>query len=128
MGDAKQTWEQIVSQKRSARDKLLAPYLVDDVDNRLPQVHHVHDRTKLQQDPEGQSITDIDNISALQQAIQDGKYTAEKVIKSYIKRYVKASHHGTNVPYDADEVWQSRHCAPIGRCIILLGPSMCAKC
>lgn len=85
MGSTQQPWEQIVAQKRAARDKLLAPYLVDDVDQRQPRVHGVDGRSRLQ-DPEVQLITDIDGVEELSRSLQKGEFTAEQVIKAYIKR------------------------------------------
>lgn len=80
------SWEDIVSQKRSARDQRLMPYLVD-VDDRLPQVQHVDARSRLDQKPEVQEITDIDNIGELLQGLEQGKFGAEQVVKAYIRRY-----------------------------------------
>jgi len=80
-----QSWEQIVALKRAVRDKLLAPYLVDDVDERQPRVHQVDNRSRLK-DPEEQRITDIDGVEDLYQALQKGEFTAEQVIQAYIKR------------------------------------------
>lgn len=85
MGSTQPSWEQIVAQKRAARDKLLALYLVDDVDHRQPRVHQVHERSRLK-DPEAQNITEIDGIKELSQRVLTGEFTAEQVIRAYIKR------------------------------------------
>ena len=85
MGTIQQSWEQIVSQKRIARDALLAPYLVDDVELRVPRVDQVHERSRLEED-QIQQITDIDDVQALLQKIQDGSWSAEQVVKAYINR------------------------------------------
>ncbi|PYH98901.1 amino acid/polyamine transporter [Aspergillus ellipticus CBS 707.79] len=90
-----QPWEQIVSKKRSLRDQLLTPYRVDDVDRRVSQIHSVHERTGLLDDPTIQDITDIDNIPELLERLQNGQYTAEQIILAYIKRAVVA-HQLTN--------------------------------
>lgn len=84
--DPTQSWEQIVSQKRTARDQLLAPYLVDDLDSRGPRVENVDQRSRLENDPQVQEITDIDNIATLHQLLQKGQVTAEQVVLAYIKR------------------------------------------
>lgn len=81
-----QSWTQTVSKKRSQRDQALKPYLVSNVDQRPPRVHHVQDRSCLQDDPLSQEITEIDNISALLEQLSAGKFTAEQVIRAYIKR------------------------------------------
>lgn len=81
-----QPWEQIVAEKRSARDQLLAPYLVDDVESRVPRVSQVDKRSSLERDLEVQLITDIDNIVTLLQLLRQGDLTAEQVVKAYIKR------------------------------------------
>ncbi|KAJ5570324.1 uncharacterized protein N7459_009754 [Penicillium hispanicum] len=83
------SWEETVSQKRSARDQRLMPYLVD-VDDRLPQVQRVNARSQLNQKPEVQEITDIDNIGELLQGLEQGKFGAEQVVKAYIRRAVVA--------------------------------------
>lgn len=83
--DTRQSWGQIVSQKRQARDLLLAPYLVHDVERRLPRVHQVGERTAL--DQETQRITDIDSVLVLLQSIEKGEFAAEQVVRAYIKRY-----------------------------------------
>jgi amidase len=81
-------WIDIVSQKRRIRDQLLAPYLVDDIDQRLPQVHNVEERSQMETDPISQKITDIDNIAELLGRIEKGEFGAEEVTLAYIKRYV----------------------------------------
>lgn len=85
MGSTQEPWRQIVTQKRAARDKLLAPYLVDDIDQRQPRVHRVDERSRLN-DPEAQRITEVDGIEELSQSLQKGEFTAEQVTKAYIKR------------------------------------------
>lgn len=85
MGSTQQSWERIVAQKRAARDELFAPYLVDDVDQRQPQVHRVDERSRLK-DPDMQRITDIDGVEELSRSIRKGEFTAEQVTKAYIKR------------------------------------------
>ncbi|CAI7583127.1 unnamed protein product [Penicillium pancosmium] len=95
MGSTHQSWEQIASQKRTARDQLLAPYLIDDIEHRGPRALNVDQRSRLEKDPQFQLITDIDNIVALLQLLQKGELTAESVIKAYIKRAVVA-HQLTN--------------------------------
>lgn len=90
MGSTHQSWEQIVSQKRTARDQLLAPYLIDDIEHRGPRALNVDQRSRLEKDPQVQEITDIDNIVVLLQLLQKGELTAESVIKAYIKRAVVA--------------------------------------
>ncbi|KAJ5313769.1 uncharacterized protein N7443_000653 [Penicillium atrosanguineum] len=94
MGSTQQSWEQIVAQKRAARDKLLALYLVDDVDQRQPRVYQVHERSRLK-DPEVQRITEIDSIEELSRHLLKGEFTAEQVTRAYIKRAVVA-HQLTN--------------------------------
>lgn len=88
MGDAQQSWTQIVAQKRHARDQLLAPclgnMLGEGEGNRLPRVHQVEKRSSLDRDND--KITDIDNIGVLSQQIARGELTAEQVVKSYIRR------------------------------------------
>lgn len=84
MGTIQQPWEQIVSQKRAIRDKLLAPYLVD-VEHRVPRVDHVDYRTRLENEPDVQKITDLDLISLLKR-LETGEFTAQQVIQAYIKR------------------------------------------
>ncbi|OOF91092.1 hypothetical protein ASPCADRAFT_211370 [Aspergillus carbonarius ITEM 5010] len=90
-----QPWEQIVSQKRSLRDKLLEPYLANDVDQRVPQVASVQARSCVKGDPEIQEITDIDSIPRLFELLKSGQYTAEQTTLAYIKRAV-ISHQLTN--------------------------------
>lgn len=90
MGSTQQKWEQIVSQKRTARDQLLGPYLVDDIEQRVPRVFQVDQRSCLESEPHVQEITNIDNIVVLSQLLQKGKLTAESVISAYIKRAVVA--------------------------------------
>lgn len=82
-----QPWDQIVSQKRSARDSLLAPYLVKDVENRVPRVERVEMRSQLDEEPEVQDITDIDSLAGLLLKIQLEEITAEQIARAYIKRY-----------------------------------------
>ncbi|KAJ5204029.1 uncharacterized protein N7498_004908 [Penicillium cinerascens] len=94
MGSTQQSWERIVAQKRAARDQLLAPYLVDDEEQRQPRVHRVDERSRLK-DPEMQIITDIDGIEELSRSLRKGEFTAEQVTKAYIKRAVVA-HQLTN--------------------------------
>lgn len=84
MGDTRQSWEQIVSQKRQARDLLLAPYLVTDIETRAPRVLQVEERTAL--DQQTQSITDIDSVPVLLQCVEKGELAAEQVVLAYIKR------------------------------------------
>ena len=83
-----QAWQQIVSQKRTIRDQLLTPYLVDDVDQRVPQVQNVAERSQLAKEPLVQAITDIDNVVVLLEHLEKGEFRAEQVVTSYIKRYV----------------------------------------
>lgn len=85
MEDNQQSWESIVSKKRSARNQLLVPYLVNDISGREPRVHSVEVRSQL--DDEVQRITDVDNIPSLLSNIESGKFTAEQVVRAYIKRY-----------------------------------------
>lgn len=80
-------WEQIVSQKRAIRDKLLTPYLIN-VEDRATRdnVHdNVHERSRV--NDEVQAITDIDNVEALLQRIQNGDLSAEQVVQAYIQRW-----------------------------------------
>ncbi|GAB1206875.1 hypothetical protein APSETT445_005578 [Aspergillus pseudonomiae] len=65
------------------RNELLKPYMVFDVDQRLPQVHNVQERSRIQSDPEVQEITDIDNIPVLVDQLRTGRFTAEAVILAY---------------------------------------------
>lgn len=85
MGSTQQSWEEIVSRKRTERDQLLVPYMVNDIESRLPRVEQVDQRSRLK-DPEIQKITDIDSIVVLSQLLQKGDLTAEQVIEAYIKR------------------------------------------
>ncbi|CAI7677907.1 unnamed protein product [Penicillium manginii] len=95
MGSTQQSWEQIVSQKLAARDQLLAPYLVGDIQQRVPRVLQVDQRSRLEKDPQVQKITDLDNIVDLLQLLQKGDLTATEVVTAYIKRAVVA-HQLTN--------------------------------
>jgi hypothetical protein len=79
-------WKRIIAQKRQIRDQLLAPYLVDDVDSRLPRVDRVDERSRLDQEPKIQTITDIDSIALLLERLRKGEFTAEVVVHAYIKR------------------------------------------
>jgi hypothetical protein len=83
-----QDWTEIVSQKRFIRDRLLAPYLVDDIDQRLPQVDKPQQRSQIKSDPIIQKVTDIDNVAELLRRIENGEFGAEEVTQAYIKRYV----------------------------------------
>ncbi|RAH64999.1 amidase [Aspergillus aculeatinus CBS 121060] len=96
--DAK--WMQIVEEKRSLRDKALEPYLVSDMDQRLPRVHNVQDRSCVRDDPVAQEITDIDNVPKLVERLRSGDYTAEQVTRAYIRRAVIA-HQLTNAITEA---------------------------
>ncbi|KAE8333041.1 acetamidase [Aspergillus sergii] len=103
-------WEQIVSEKRRLRDNALKPYMVCDLDQRVPQVHNVHERSRFQNDPVSQNITDIDNISFLLEQLRSGLYTAEQVARAYIQRAVIA-HQLTNAitePVFDDALAQAR--------------------
>ncbi|OOQ91453.1 acetamidase [Penicillium brasilianum] len=93
MGTVQQPWEQIVSEKRAIREKLLAPYLVD-IEHRVPRVDHVDYRTRLEDEPEVQRITDMD-LTGLLKRLEMGELTAHQVIQAYIKRAVVA-HQLTN--------------------------------
>ena len=84
MGDTRPSWEQIVSQKRQARDLLLAPYLVTDVETRGSRVLQVQERTAL--DQQTQKITDIDSVPVLLRCMENGELAAEQVVRAYIKR------------------------------------------
>lgn len=86
MGSAQQPWEQIVSQKREIRDRLLAAYLVDDVHQRPPRVSKPEERSRVHDDPLVQKITDIDNIEVLLGHLQQGDFGAEQIVKAYIRR------------------------------------------
>ncbi|PWY83040.1 amino acid/polyamine transporter [Aspergillus heteromorphus CBS 117.55] len=90
-----QPWEQTVSKKRSLRDQLLSPYLINDVNRRKGQIHSVHDRSCVPDAPAIQEITDIDNIPHLFERLKTGQYTAEQTTLAYIKRAV-AAHQLTN--------------------------------
>lgn len=65
---------------------MLKPYMVSDVDQRLPQVHNVQERSRIHSDPEIQEITDIDNISVLVNQYRTGKLTVEAVALAYVRR------------------------------------------
>lgn len=86
---SQESWEQVVSQKRANRDKLLAPFLVDDVDKRTPRVHQIEHRSRLDSDLLNQ-ITDVDSIPALLHKIQVEGLAAEDVVRAYIQRAVVA--------------------------------------
>ncbi|OQD86181.1 hypothetical protein PENANT_c008G11305 [Penicillium antarcticum] len=90
-----QAWQQTVARKRSIRDQLLTPYLVNDVEQRLPQLDNVTERSQVAKDPLVQTITDIDNVAVLLEHLEKGEFQAEQVIKSYITRAVVA-HQLTN--------------------------------
>ena len=81
-----QTWKQIASRKQYLRNEMLKPYMVSDVDQRLPQVHNVQERSRIHSDPEIQEITDIDNISVLVNQYRTGKLTVEAVALAYVRR------------------------------------------
>ncbi|KAL2855518.1 amidase signature domain-containing protein [Aspergillus pseudoustus] len=83
---ALQAWDQAVSQKRALREKALKPYMVTDIGARPHRVHDVHNRTCLKEDPSVQEITDIDGVPALVERLRKGSFTAEQVIRAYIKR------------------------------------------
>ncbi|KAE8339324.1 hypothetical protein BDV24DRAFT_165496 [Aspergillus arachidicola] len=85
-----QTWKQTASQKHYLRNERLKPYMVSDVDQRLPQVHDVQERSRIHSDPEIQEITDIDNISVLVDQFRTGKFIVEAVTLAYIRRAVIA--------------------------------------
>ncbi|KAE8412625.1 amidase signature domain-containing protein [Aspergillus pseudocaelatus] len=78
-----QTWKQIASRKQYLQNEMLKPYMVSDVDQRLPQVHNVQERSRIHSDPEIQEITDIDNISVLVNQFRTGKLTVEAVTLAY---------------------------------------------
>ncbi|PLB49514.1 amino acid/polyamine transporter [Aspergillus steynii IBT 23096] len=82
-----QSWAQTVSKKRSQRDQALKPYMTLNVDQRPPQVPRVQDRSCLWDDPLSQEITEIDNIASLLEQLRLTKFTAEQVVRAYIKRY-----------------------------------------
>ncbi|KAL4747674.1 hypothetical protein BDW72DRAFT_206312 [Aspergillus terricola var. indicus] len=92
---ALQPWEQTVTKKRALRDQSLNPYFVSDIDNRPPRVRSVSDRSCLEDDPLVQEITDIDNIPALVEQLQKGRFTAEQVTSAYFRRATVA-HQLTN--------------------------------
>ncbi|KAE8142070.1 amidase signature domain-containing protein [Aspergillus pseudotamarii] len=48
-----QTWKQIASRKEYLRNEMLKPYMVSDVDQRLPQVHSVQERSRPRLTPGG---------------------------------------------------------------------------
>lgn len=81
-----QSWEQIVSRKRSLRNQLLKPYQVNDIDRRLPKLLSVQERTCIHEDPAIQEITDIDSVPELFECLKSGKYTAEQTTLAYIRR------------------------------------------
>lgn len=81
---ATSSWTEIVSKKRSLREQALAPYLVDDLDQRPPRVQDVSTRSRIDEDV--QRITDIDNIGALLDRLTTGEFTAESVVQAYIRR------------------------------------------
>ncbi|KAJ5986790.1 hypothetical protein N7451_011155 [Penicillium sp. IBT 35674x] len=85
-------WEQIISQKRAIRDKLLTPYLIN-VEDRETHVHNVHECSHV--NDEVQAITDIDEVEVLLQRMQNGDFSAEQVVQAYIQRAVVA-HQLTN--------------------------------
>ena len=80
-------WEQVVTEKRTLRDKSLKPYMVSNLDKRGPRVDNVQERSRLD-DPIAQKITDIDSIPTLLEQLRAGKYTAEQVTHAYIRRCV----------------------------------------
>ncbi|GMF76046.1 unnamed protein product [Aspergillus oryzae] len=45
--DKPQTWKQTASRKHSLRNERLKPYMVSDLDQRLPQVHDVQERSQV---------------------------------------------------------------------------------
>lgn len=83
-----QKWEEIVTRKQALRDQALKPYMVSDLDERPPQIHNVHERSCVRDDPIIQEITDIDNVLALLGQLKSGKYSAEQVVQAYIRRCV----------------------------------------
>ncbi|KAJ6145165.1 hypothetical protein N7470_009060 [Penicillium chermesinum] len=93
MSIPKTLWKTVVSQKREARDRLLAPYLVPDIEQRTPRALKVDERSRLDQ-AEWNEITDMDNLRMLLHMIQAG-LTAENVVQAYIRRAVVA-HQLTN--------------------------------
>ncbi|GAM34381.1 hypothetical protein TCE0_015r01928 [Talaromyces pinophilus] len=93
--DNPKTWEEIVSHKIKLRDQALHNYLVNDIDQRPPSVTNVEGRSRLASDPVVQKITDISSVPNLLKLLDEGKYTAEDVVRAYIKRAVVA-HQLTN--------------------------------
>jgi hypothetical protein len=81
-------WKQIVSEKQSLRDQALEPYTVSGLNQRVPRVHDVQERSRID-DPIVQDITTIDNISTLLEQMRSGRYTAEQVTLAYIRRCVR---------------------------------------
>ncbi|KAL4871987.1 hypothetical protein BDV12DRAFT_183279 [Aspergillus spectabilis] len=77
-----QPWEQTVSRKRALRDQALKPYLVSNVENRLPRIRNVQLRSCLNEDPLVQEITDINSIPALVENLQKRHYSAEQVTQA----------------------------------------------
>ncbi|EAW08620.1 amidase [Aspergillus clavatus NRRL 1] len=80
-----QAWTETATRKRAWRDQALSQYFIKDLDQRPPQVHNVHHRSR-HDDPIIQEITDIDGVPALLECLRQGKYTAEQVVSAYIKR------------------------------------------
>lgn len=85
--DDPKTWEETASQKIKLRDQLLQGYLVNDIDQRIPSVANVDERSRLADEPIVQEITDISSVPKLLTLLREGKYTAEHVVTAYIKRY-----------------------------------------
>lgn len=81
-----QTWAQTVTEKRSLRDRALERYVTSDIEQRPPQIHNVHHRTCIHDDPTIQEITDIDSVPILLECLKRRQYTAEQVSLAYIKR------------------------------------------
>ncbi|OGM41577.1 acetamidase [Aspergillus bombycis] len=81
-----QVWKQTASRKQYLRSEILKPYMVSDMDQRLPQVHNVQERSRIHSHPEVQEITDIDNIPVLVEQLRTGRFTAEAVILAYVRR------------------------------------------
>ncbi|KAL2007218.1 hypothetical protein VTN00DRAFT_8656 [Thermoascus crustaceus] len=90
-----QPWQKIVAEKRQLRDQALKPYLVGDLEKRPPRIDDVAARSRIESEPNIQTITDIDNIDALYQRLSSGEFTAEDVTLAYIKRATVA-HQLTN--------------------------------
>ncbi|KAJ5936486.1 Amidase [Penicillium verhagenii] len=86
------SWQQIISQKRAIRDKLLVPYLTSIKDRQI-QVDNVHERSRVEGEVE--AITDIDNVEEVLQRMQKGDFSAEQIVRAYIQRAVVA-HQLTN--------------------------------